>query len=102
MSAIHAWLGLGSIPEQPIFEYLARSVSAMYFAHGCIVLVASTDVRRFLPLIYVISGLNVFLGSVLLFTDFIAPMPLFWTLMEGPPIITVGLLLFWLAGGVSR
>lgn len=102
MESLHEWLGLGEIPEQPIFEYLARSTSGMYFAHGVLVLAASTDVRRFLPLIWAISGLNVFLGATLLVTDLLAPMPWYWTIFEGPPIVAMGAILLILTSKVSR
>lgn len=94
MATIHAWLGLGAIPEQPIFEYLTRSLSAMYFAHGCFVLVISTDVCRYLPLVRLTAALNMFLGLLLLVVDLVSPMPWFWTAFEGPPIFAVGLCLY--------
>ncbi len=96
MATIHERLGLGTIPEQPIFEYLARSLSAMYFAHGLIVLAISTDVRRYQPLVGVIGGINLVLGVVLLMTDLWAPMPSYWTILEGPPIVAVGGCLLWI------
>ena len=34
MAATHAWLGLGTFPEAPITEYMARSLSMMYGLHG--------------------------------------------------------------------
>ncbi len=97
MSALHSWLGLGDIPEQPIFEYLARSTSAMYFAHGCVILVASRNVEQFVELVLCIAALNLFIGGVLLITDCVAPMPAYWTWLEGPPIMAGGMLLMWLA-----
>lgn len=101
MAWIHDWLGLGAIPEQPIFEYLTRSLSAMYFAHGCFVLMISTDVRRYLPLVKLTAGLNMFLGVLLLAVDLIAPMPWFWTAFEGPPIFAVGLALYLIASPLA-
>lgn len=96
MDSIHQWLGLGQAPKQPIFEYLARSVSGMYFAHGFIVLAISTDMRRYWPLVRMVACLNVFLGAVLVVIDSWAGLPIFWTLLEGPPIILVGAVLFYL------
>jgi hypothetical protein len=95
MAAIHQWLGLGETPTQPIFEYLARSVSGMYFAHGCMVLAISTDVRRFWPLVRVVACLNLLLGVILIVIDSWAGLPIFWTLLEGPPIIMIGAVLFY-------
>ena len=102
MNAIHGWLGLGEIPHQPIFEYLARSLCLMYFAHGCMVLAVSTDVVRYRPLVFLIGGLNLLLGALLILVDYWAKMPMFWTAMEGPPIFGVGILLLWIARSISE
>lgn len=95
MHRLHAWLGLGTAPEQAIFAYLTRSLSAMYFAHGCVVLLASSDVERFLPLVCLIALLNIVLGVLLLVIDLWAGMPGYWTALEGPPIALMGLVLLW-------
>lgn len=93
MDQIHRALGLGSIPSQPIFEYLARSISALYFAHGVIVAAISTDVRRYWPLVGILGGLNIFLGVVLLVIDTQVGLPWFWTWLEGPPLTVFGIAL---------
>ncbi|MEM7474381.1 MAG: hypothetical protein AAF483_05255 [Planctomycetota bacterium] len=102
MQQIHAWLGLGDAPDQPIFEYLARSTSLMYFVHGCTLLVCSSDIQRFMPLIKTLAGLNLFVGFVLIGTDLMAGMPSYWTAAEGPPIVLGGILLGWLAHRSKR
>jgi hypothetical protein len=102
MEWLHSKASLGPLPTEPIFEYLARSTSAMYFAHGCVVLLASFDIRRYLPLVWLIGFLNLFCGAVLLGTDLLAPMPTLWTLFEGPPIMCGGVLLLWLTSQASR
>lgn len=101
MQTIHGWLGLGQIPDEPIFEYLARSLSAMYFAHGCFVLMVSFNVIRYLPMVRLIAVLNMLLGAILLGVDLKSPMPSFWTLTEGPPIMLVGGLLWWIASKID-
>ena len=60
------------------------------------VLVISTDVRRYGPLVGYIAVINILLGAVLLIIDIGSAMPSYWTYLEGPPIICVGALLFWL------
>jgi len=96
MDWIHQQLGLGTLPTDPIVIYMARTLSAMYFAHGVVVCFVSTDVQRFWPFVRVLGCLNVVLGSIFLATDWLVPMPLPWTLTEGPPIIGFGLILLWL------
>ena len=89
MEAIAVGLGLGEPPALPLFYYLARSCSAMYFAHGCFILLTSTNVIRYRSFVFLIAGLNLFLGSILLVIDWWAPMPWYWTCLEGPPILGV-------------
>lgn len=97
MAAIHEWLGLGETPQAPIFEYLTRSLSAMYFAHGCFVLMISTDVVRYRPLVHLVGILNLFLGVALLTIDLVSPMPMIWTAIEGIPIAAIGAVVLKLA-----
>jgi hypothetical protein len=93
METTHQAMGLGIVPDRPIFWYLARSLSLLYFAHGVLVFGLSTDIRRFWPLIKLLGWLNIFLGTILLGIDLEAPMPLWWTLAEGPGIIGGGILI---------
>lgn len=96
MVYFHRLAGLGSIPDQPIFWYLTRSLSLMYFVHGTFVFALSTDVRRYWTLIKLLCGLNVLIGCILIGIDINAPMPWWWTLVEGPGIIGGGVLLLML------
>jgi hypothetical protein len=47
----HRWLGWGPFPDSPVAEYLARSVSALSGFYGGLLVVLSTDVRRYAPVI---------------------------------------------------
>jgi hypothetical protein len=93
MAEINQTLGLGPAPEQPIFWFLARSLSLLYFTHGAIVLALSTDVRRFWPLIKLVGWLNLLMGLTLLGIDWCESMPWWWTLGEGPGIMFGAILL---------
>ncbi|GIW97232.1 MAG: hypothetical protein KatS3mg111_0565 [Pirellulaceae bacterium] len=92
LEAAHAALGLGTAPQKVIFEYMARTLSAMYFAHGVMVLAVAGDVHRYRPLIRVVARLNIFLGILFLLIDCWAGMPVYWIAVEGPPIVAVGVL----------
>lgn len=100
MNTIHEWVGLGQLPKAPIVEYLARTISAMYFAHGLVILFVSFDVRRYWMFVGLIGIINIMLGSTFLLTDLKAEMPWVWTISEGPPIILGGiiLLILWSLG----
>ncbi|HUG20803.1 MAG TPA: hypothetical protein VMM56_17570 [Planctomycetaceae bacterium] len=43
----HEWMGLGPFPVQPIAEYLARSTSGLSAFYGGLLLIFSTDIRRY-------------------------------------------------------
>jgi hypothetical protein len=90
MSAIHQWLGLGTLPEMPIVGYLTRSVSALYAFYGLITLWVSRDVRRYGPLIDLLGLGNVVFGGFMLLLDRLVTMPRVWILIEGPFIIPFG------------
>lgn len=96
MAATHAWLGLGRFPRAPIVEYLTRSISLLYTLHGGVFLVASTDVRRYAPLITYLGIANAAGGVVLLAIDAFAAMPWYWTAAEGPLIIAASAAVLWL------
>ena len=107
MAAIHAWLGLGTFPDGPIVEYLARSLSAMYAIHGGVVLLASTDVRRFAGLIVYVAVAGMLFGIAILVIDILSGLPAYWTIAEGPPVLVIGAAILWLlrktlSAGASR
>lgn len=90
MAEIHRGLGLGEYPDAPLTSYLTRSLAAVYAFHGALLLALSTDVRRFRPLIVLFGGATLVLGLSLTAIDLVAPMPLWWTLAEGPWVVLVG------------
>ena len=100
MAATHAWLGMGEFPRTPIVDYLARSIAALYGFHGVLLLIISTNVRRFRPLVVYAGCMNLVLGPLMLGIDLHAGMPWYWTAVEGPPLIAMGGLLLFLARAV--
>jgi hypothetical protein len=84
MATTHEWLGLAELPDGPIVEYLARSLSAFYAMHGALFLMVSTDVRRYGPVITLLAVLGVALGIGLIAIDIAAGLPLYWIAIEGP------------------
>ncbi|MHC4178182.1 MAG: hypothetical protein ACYSWU_11785 [Planctomycetota bacterium] len=102
MVAIHRGLGLGKLPEGPIVGYLTRSLSALYAAHGALVLFVSFDVRRYLPVIKCLAVLNVAFGAGMLTIDCTVGLPRWWIACEGPPLIVLGAAMFLLAAATGR
>jgi hypothetical protein len=111
MAAIHRRLGLGEYPGAPLTAYLTRSVAALYAFHGGLLLALSTDVRRFRPVLVFVAWATLAFGLALTGIDLHAGLPVWWTLLEGPWVLLVGVLLVVLtrrlprggaAGGVAR
>lgn len=93
MVRTHAWLGLGEFPRSPIVDYLTRSVAALYGFHGCLLLLISTDPVRYRAIVTYVAAMNVALGIIMVAIDLHAGLPLWWTLIEGPPIVSLGIAL---------
>jgi hypothetical protein len=100
MDQIAVRLTLAHLPHHRLFEYLTRTLSALYFAHGLVNLLVSLDVRRYRAFVALLGFSNLFFGAVFTWVDLRAPMPMFWTLAEGPPIFVFGLLLLALHRGI--
>jgi hypothetical protein len=96
MDAFHRNLGLGPLPEGPIVQYLARSISALYAAFGSLTLILATDLARFAPLITWWGITALIFGAILLGVDLTAPMPSHWTWGEVPYLVLTGLLVLLL------
>ena len=90
MASIHQWLGLGTFPAFPIVEYLTRSISALYAIHGGLLLLVSSDIPRFAPIVRYLGVTTSLLGISLLAIDVFAGLPVYWVLFEGPPVILIG------------
>lgn len=102
MVATHRWLGLGDLPRLPVVEYLARSVAALYGFHGVLLFLLSTDPVRYLMLVKFVGVMNVLFGAMVLFIDLDAGMPVWWTAVEGPGVIVLGVLVLFFAARLSR
>ena len=97
MDAMHQRLGLGTLPDIPIVEYLTRSLSGMYAYLGATLLYLSGDVRRHRGTLAFLSVTGLFLSIGVIVLDWAAGMPWFWTIGEGPmTILLCAALLFLL------
>lgn len=101
MAWTHEWMGLGAFPEQPIAEYLARSLSGMYAMLGAFCWIFACDVRRYRACIRFMGVVFIVGGLALCFLDWRIGMPVSWTVGEGffPPVY--GALLLILLRGVG-
>jgi len=93
MAATHHRLGLGAYPAAPITDYLARSLSAFYAAHGALLFLAASDVRRLRPLVAYVGWFGALFGALLLGIDLHAGLPTWWVAMEGPWVLAIGVVI---------
>jgi hypothetical protein len=94
MSAANDALRLAAMPTQPIFEYLARSASALYAIYGLLFWIMASDVRRYRPVLAAGAWSGVVFAVTIFCIDVHIGMPWRWTVCEGPMVmgLSVGLL----------
>ena len=93
---ISEFLGFDPFPYSPLTFYLARNLSLLYGFVGAALLVVSTDLKRYFPLIrYAAIGTIIF-GVLQLIVDWQAGLPVWWTLGESLSTLFGGVLLFWI------
>jgi hypothetical protein len=93
MESFHEQLGLGTMPNAPIVEYLARSLSAFYALLGLVFCYVSFQVPQYWNAIRWIALLLILLGAILGWIGLKSQMPLWWTFQEALPTILLG---FWM------
>jgi hypothetical protein len=97
MGLVHAWLGLGAMPEGAVLRYLIREVSLLAGLHGVLLWLLARDVERFRPLV-IFTGFSYLLGGpVFALGAATAGMPWFWFLGEGLSCLAVGIIVLSLA-----
>lgn len=96
MAGVHAWLGMGSLPDAVIVGYLTRSLASLYALRGVLLFYISFDVVRYAPLITMIAMATIAFALSLLSIDLAVGMPWFWTLIEGPGIAAIWTAILWL------
>lgn len=97
LAAAHAWLGLGPWPEPPLFEYLARTASAIYAGFGGVALLASFDVRRHRPTIVYLGLLGLPGAAYYFVLDLVLKLPWWWVAVEGPAVLLTAIPLLLLS-----
>jgi len=102
MGWCHERLGLGPLPEGPVVEYLARSVSAFYALFGAMLWIVGGDVRRYGPTIACLAWFMIVFGVVITGVDVSLDLPVWWTVLEGPPLVALGGAMLVLQARVRR
>lgn len=94
MDNIHHQMGLGKLPQTPIVDYLARSVSLFYGIHGILVLYISFDIAHYAKFLKLLSLLGVMFGITIFIIDINANMPTYWSYSEGILVSLLNLLVY--------
>ena len=82
MAAVHEWVGMGTLPDKPIVDYLARYASAMSALYGFLLLLLLRDVRRYAPVITLQAVAVMVLSGVGSIFAWRAGMPPWWVAMD--------------------
>jgi len=101
MAWCHEAVGLGEMPEGPVFIYMARCLSAFYAILGGLLLLTSLDVRRNAPVIRYIGGVCMISAVLVTILDAMLGLPWWWTVFEAPPLLPVGLAMILLSRKVG-
>jgi hypothetical protein len=101
MEASHEWLGLGTMPDGPVINFMIRQASFVYGLHGIALWIFATDVLRYRPLVLFTGASYVLSGPVFLLIDRHTGMPWFWTVGDAVGCLLVGLALLALDPGRS-
>ena len=96
MHWLHHRLNMGPAPGTPVFEYMARTLSALYAIHGGLCFVLATDVRRFGPVITYAAWAQLVFAAVVLWVDYKVGLPRLWVAVEAPAILLMGGLTLYL------
>lgn len=72
-------------------DYLARSVSAFYAMAGGLAWLVSGDLGRHTRVVAYLGWMGVVFGLAVLAIDLVAGLPAFWTAVEGPATVVLGL-----------
>ena len=88
---IHQLLGLGEFPLEPIAGYLARSISIWYVSYGLLLWFVSYDIHHYSLLITCLAWMMMAQGVIVTGVDLAEGMPLWWTGLEGPCSLGLGL-----------
>ena len=94
MNAVHDWLGLGTLPDQPMVAYLTRSLSALYAVIGVWCWLVSREPARYRALLEQTVRLSFVFSVILILIDILAEMPKWWTLSE-TAFVLGWTLIFW-------
>jgi hypothetical protein len=94
MNFIHQYLGMGTLPAEPIVGYLARSTSAFYAMLGGLAILISINLLKYKIILRFLGLTTIIMGCALIAVDWLEGMPYYWKIAEGPLDTLLGVLFF--------
>jgi hypothetical protein len=82
IAAWHVWLGVGTMPDDPVLRYVIRGASLAQGAIGVLLWVIANDVVRFRPLVVTTAWIYLLGAPSYYFIDSVAGMPRFWCIFD--------------------
>jgi hypothetical protein len=93
MAAAHTWLGLGDMPDGPVFSFVIRQASFIYGIHGVLLWIVVSDVARYLPIV-IYTGIGyVVAGPVFFLIDWMSGTPWLWTIFDSVSCFALGMVI---------
>jgi hypothetical protein len=100
MDAVHRKLDQGPLPQGPIVDYMARSLSLFYVIEGGLCWLVSFSLRRHLTIVTYL-GVTGTLGAIALgVIDLRAGLPTHWAVSEMTVPTLMSLVMLWLRSRV--
>ena len=59
MNRIYGFMGMGTLPDEPLVGYLARTLSAFYTVAGVVLIMVSSDIQKYHSMIKVLSIIGI-------------------------------------------
>ncbi|MBN1816356.1 MAG: hypothetical protein JW828_03290 [Sedimentisphaerales bacterium] len=102
MAEIHSRIGMGTLEYTPLLSYLTRSLSAMYAIVGASLMLVSFNIERYRPFLTLFGWIAILGGIGVTYLDAILKLPAFWTWMEGPLTILLGIAILFLLPRIEK
>ena len=97
LAKVHAWVGLGPLPESPFLQYVVRGGAFVQGCIGVLIWVMATDVLRYRPLIIATGAIYLACAPVFLLIHLAVKMPAVWCAADTGSCLLTGLVVLTLA-----
>jgi hypothetical protein len=96
MAAVHQWLRMGVLPDQPVVDYLARATSAWSAFYGGLLFILALDVYRYARVIRYQAIMLILFSGAGAILGWRAGMPAWWIISDVASCWICGGAMLWL------